>query len=55
MATISEEAIAFAHSEGLRAVKTEAAALYALAQAKAFPILSFAHVTNQMATMENDF
>ena len=51
----TEEAIAFARSEGLQAVEMEAAALYALAEAKAFPILCFAHVTNQMATVENDF
>jgi len=51
----TEEAIAFARSEGLLAVEMEAAALYALAEAKAYPILCFAHVTNQMATVENDF
>lgn len=51
----TEEAIAFARSEGLHAVEMEAAALYALAEAKAVPILCFAHVTNQMATVENDF
>ena len=51
----TEEAIAFARSEGLRAVEMEAAALYALAEAKAYPILCFAHVTNRMATVENDF
>jgi uridine phosphorylase len=33
----------------------EAAALYALAEAKAYPIICFAHVTNRMATVENDF
>lgn len=51
----TEEAIAFARSEGLRAVEMEAAALYAFAEAKAVAILCFAHVTNQMATVENDF
>ncbi len=41
--------------EGLLAVEMEAAALYALAQARGFPILCFAIVTNQMATSANDF
>ncbi len=49
------EAIAFARSENLLAVEMEAAALYALAEAKAYPILCFAHVTNQMGVSENDF
>ncbi len=51
----TEEAIAFARAEGLLAVEMEAAALYAFAQAKALPIVCFAHVTNQMARVENDF
>jgi len=33
----------------------EAAALYALATAKGYPIVCFAHVTNQMAQVEGDF
>ena len=48
-------AVDFARAEGLLAVEMEAAALYALAQAKNLPILCFARVTNQMATVENDF
>ncbi len=51
----TEEAIAFARSQGLLAVEMEAAALYALAQAKTFSIICFAHVTNQMGRGENDF
>ncbi|GMW03147.1 MAG: hypothetical protein AMXMBFR84_42820 [Candidatus Hydrogenedentota bacterium] len=51
----TEEAIAFARSEGLLAVEMEAAALYALAEAKNVAIVCFAHVTNQLATVENDF
>ncbi len=51
----TDEAIAFAQSEGLLAVEMEAAALYALAQAKSLLIICFAHVTNQMARVENDF
>ncbi len=51
----TEEAIAFAKSEGLLAVEMEAAALYAFAEAKGKPVICFAHVTNQMATVQNDF
>jgi uridine phosphorylase len=51
----TEDAIAFARSENLLAVEMEAAALYAFAQAKDYPIACFAHVTNQMALIENDF
>ncbi|MDD2601028.1 MAG: nucleoside phosphorylase [Kiritimatiellae bacterium] len=49
------EAIAFARSENLLAVEMEAAALYALAEAKSYTIICFAHVTNQMGVNENDF
>ncbi len=51
----TEAAIAFARSEGLLAVEMEAAALYAFAEARRRSILCFAHVTNRMATVENDF
>lgn len=51
----SEEAIAFARSENLLAVEMEAAALYALAEAKDFPVICIARVTNQMGLTENDF
>lgn len=51
----TEEAITLARSEGLLAVEMEAAALYALAQAKAYPILCMARVTNQMAVVGDDF
>ena len=37
------------------AVEMEAAALYALATAKNYPIVCFAHVTNTMATAGDDF
>lgn len=40
---------------GFLAVEMEAAALYAFAQAKHKDIICFAHITNQMATKENDF
>ena len=49
------EAIEFARSENLLAVEMEAAALYALAEAKGYPIACFARVTNQMGLIENDF
>ena len=40
---------------GLLAVEMEAAALYALAEAKQCKIICFAHVTNQMGQTEGDF
>jgi uridine phosphorylase len=40
---------------GLLAVEMEAAALYAFAEAKNKPVICFAHVTNQMASVERDF
>lgn len=51
----TEEEIAFARSEGLLAVEMEAAALYALAEARNYPVVCFAHVTNQMGRVEKDF
>jgi len=51
----TETAIAFARSEDLLAVEMEAAALYALAEARRYPIMCIAHVTNQMGLLENDF
>ncbi|HVB23038.1 MAG TPA: nucleoside phosphorylase [Ktedonobacteraceae bacterium] len=40
---------------GILAVEMEAAALYALAQAKQYDIICFAHVTNSMGQTEGDF
>ena len=40
---------------GLLAVEKEAAALYALAEAKQCKSICFAHVTNQMGQTEGDF
>ncbi|MHB8596313.1 MAG: nucleoside phosphorylase [Ktedonobacteraceae bacterium] len=51
----TESMIALCHANGLLAVEMEAAALYALAEAKRYPILCFAHVTNQMGQNEGDF
>lgn len=48
-------AIAARRSEGIVAVEMEAAALYALAEAKRCAIICFAHVTNQMALQGDDF
>ncbi|MEP7188606.1 MAG: nucleoside phosphorylase [Roseiflexaceae bacterium] len=42
-------------NEGIVAVEMEAAALYALAEAKQYAIICFAHVTNQMAQLGDDF
>ena len=48
-------AIAFYREQGVAAVEMEAAALYAFAEARAKPVVCFAHVTNQMAVVEGDF
>lgn len=48
-------AIAARKSLGLLAVEMEAAALYAFAKARSKPVICFAHVTNQMATIDGDF
>ena len=48
-------AVAQAQAAGIIAVEMEAAALYAFAQARQQPVVCFAHVTNQMGTVANDF
>lgn len=48
-------AIAAMKAGGLLAVEMEAAALYAFAEARGKPVICFAHVTNQMASIEGDF
>ena len=48
-------AVAQAQAAGIIAVEMEAAALYAFAQARQKPVICFAHVTNQMGTVDNDF
>jgi uridine phosphorylase len=48
-------AIAAMKARGLMAVEMEAAALYAFAAARDRPVICFAHVTNQMASIEGDF
>ena len=51
----TEAAIAAAREEGILAVEMEAAALYAFANARRRRVVCFAHVTNQMATVDGDF
>jgi uridine phosphorylase len=51
----TEAMLAWGREQGLLAIEMEAAALYALAEVKHYPIVCFAHVTNQMAQMEGDF
>jgi len=51
----TEEMIAICRKQGILAVEMEAAALYALASAKQYGIVCFAHVTNQMGQTEGDF
>jgi uridine phosphorylase len=48
-------AIAYAQSEGILGVEMEASALYAFSEAKRYPVICFAHITNQMGNVENDF
>lgn len=48
-------AVAQAQAQNILAVEMEAAALYAFAEARNKAVVCFAHVTNQMGTVENDF
>lgn len=51
----TDEAIARARDRGLLAVEMETASLYAFGMASGCPVISFAHVTNQMAQTDVDF
>src|SRR3990172_4194100 len=51
----TETAIVYCRSEGILGVEMEASALYALAEAKGHPVICFAHITNQMGNVVNDF
>ena len=51
----TDAAIGEALSESIVAVEMEAAALYAFARARRKAVICFAHVTNQMGTVEGDF
>jgi uridine phosphorylase len=51
----TKEMIAACRKQGILVVEMEAAALYALAQARHYQVICFAHVTNQMGQTEGDF
>lgn len=51
----TEAMITHCRAAGILAVEMEAAALYALAAAKQYDIICFAHITNQMAQAGDDF
>ena len=51
----TESAISYCRSEGILGVEMEASALYAFAEAKDHAVICFAHITNQMGNVENDF
>jgi uridine phosphorylase len=51
----TETAIRRAADRGVVAVEMEAASLYAFARATGSPVVCFAHVTNQMASVDGDF
>ncbi len=51
----TEAILAEGRALGLAAIEMESAALYAFAQARGFPILCLAHVTNVMAAESGDF
>lgn len=51
----TETAISYCRSEDILGVEMEASALYAFAEAKGHPVICFAHITNQMGNVENDF
>jgi len=45
----------YCRSQRILGVEMEASALYAFAEAKNHPVICFAHITNQMGNVENDF
>jgi uridine phosphorylase len=51
----TRETVARRKADGVLAVEMEAAALYAFAAAREFPVLCLAHVTNQLGCAEGDF
>jgi uridine phosphorylase len=51
----TETAISYSRSQGILGVEMEASALYAFSEAKDRPVICFAHITNQMGNVENDF
>jgi uridine phosphorylase len=48
-------AIAYCQAQGILGVEMEASALYAFAEAKKYPVICFAHITDQMGNVLNDF
>jgi uridine phosphorylase len=51
----TEAVIEHGRDLGLAAIEMECAALYALAEARGYPIICLAHVTNTMAVSEGEF
>jgi uridine phosphorylase len=51
----TEAMIEWCREQGILTVEMEAAALYALAEARQYSIICFAHVTNSMGQTEGDF
>lgn len=51
----TEAASHYSRSQGILGVEMEASALYAFEEAKGHPVICFAHITNQMGNVENDF
>ena len=51
----TEAMIEWCRERGILTVEMEAAALYALAEARQYNIICFAHVTNSMGQTEGDF
>ena len=51
----TEAMIEWCREQGILTVEMEAAALYALAEARRYNIICFAHVTNSMGQIEGDF
>ena len=51
----TESAISYSRLLGILGVEMEASALYAFAEAKDHPVICFAHITNRMGNVENDF
>jgi len=51
----TEAMIEWCREQGILTVEMEAAALYALAEARQYNIICFAHVTNSMGQAEGDF
>jgi uridine phosphorylase len=49
------ETIAARRRDGILTVEMEAAALYALSEARGYPVICLAHVSNQLGCVEGDF